>query len=271
MADSRKLHDREQAVLKTGKKSRKKRRKIKKTFIGFLFLMVIGTVVALSLTIWFPVQKISVSGESIYNQEQIISKAEIPDGQNLFLVPTGEVSQRIEKALPYIESATVKIVFPGSIKIVVSPATATACYQVDDGYLLISNNSKLLEKLTTIPDDVTLLKGIKSQTEIVGEPLEFEDDTKSALSQEILNDLRLHNIQTEMVDLTDTVNIIAKVDDRLIVEFGSSSDLTYKIAHLSEMLKQMDVTSTGVINLKLWSNNKPESYFRNEDITQYGQ
>jgi len=73
-----------------------------------------------------------------------------------------------------------------------------------------------------------------------------------------------------MIDLTDTVDIISKIDNRLIIELGSSTDLTYKIAHLSEMLKQMDATSTGVISLKLWSSAKPEAYFRNEDISQYG-
>ena len=271
MADSRRMSDRERAMQRTGQKNRRKKRKVRKAFLWFFFLMVIGTVVTLSLTIWFPVQKIAVSGESIYSQEQIIGVAAIPDGQNLFLVPTDTVAERIEKSLPYIESVTAKKVFPGTIKIVVSQATVAACYQIDSGYLLISNNSKILEKSSVIPDGVTVLKGIESQTETVGETLVIADADKSVLLNEILTALGSYNIQTEIIDLTDTVDIVAKIDNRLIVELGPSTDLTYKIAHLSEMLKQMDATSTGVISLKLWSSDKPEAYFRNEDITQYRQ
>lgn len=269
MADSRRMSDRERKVQQTGKKSRKKKRRIRKTFVVFLFLLIIGTVVTLSVTIWFPVTKITVSGESKYNQDQILGAAAIPSEQNLFLVQGDAVEKQIEKSLPYIQSANVKKIFPGTIKITVTPAAVAACYKINDGYLLISNNSKILEKVSSIPENVTLLKGIESKTETVGETLVVEDSSKLSLLNEILTDLNSYNIQTEMIDLTDSVNILVKADNRLIVELGSSTDLSYKIAHLSGMLKQMDVTSVGVINLSMWSNSKPEGYFRNEDISKY--
>ena len=68
-------------------KKAKKRARLKKGFIVFFLLFVLcATLVTLSLTVFFKTEQLKVSGNTIYESNEILETAGIKTGTNMFLV-----------------------------------------------------------------------------------------------------------------------------------------------------------------------------------------
>ena len=58
--------------------------------------------------------------------------------------------------------------------------------------------------------------------------------------------------------ITDELDIKIKTEGRFIVEFGTSNSLENKFAHLAGMIKNIDQSKTGTVNLSMWSASNTE-------------
>ena len=84
-------------------KRRKKRNKLRKFLLWFLAVVVIASVgVVLSLTAFFGIENITVSGNARYTEEEILNQCLIGTGENLFLADVKSASDMLELNLPYI-------------------------------------------------------------------------------------------------------------------------------------------------------------------------
>ena len=71
------------------RKKRRRRKKIIATLIALLCISII-TLGVLSLTVFFKIEKINVTGNTTYTAEKIISSAGIANGDNLILASEKE-------------------------------------------------------------------------------------------------------------------------------------------------------------------------------------
>ena len=108
-------------------------------------LLIAGAVVA-ALTVFFKVQSITVSGNARYTSEEIIAASSIEIEDNLFLLNKYSAAQAIFEKLPYVEEATINRALPDTIVITVRECAAAAGVVTPEGYWLISENGKLLER-----------------------------------------------------------------------------------------------------------------------------
>ncbi|MEG1887169.1 MAG: FtsQ-type POTRA domain-containing protein [Oscillospiraceae bacterium] len=260
---------RDEAVKKSSAVRKRKRRKVRKSFISVLLILVLATLTALSLTVLFPTQIITVAGESVYSAEQIIDAAGIPQGDNLILLPSDEIEKRIERTLPYTDRVKLKKILPGTVKISAFGAVTAGCYQAEDGNYLVSDKGKVLEKVADVPEGIKFIKGLATQGQSAGEKLKVKSEEKQKISDALVSNSALSKIAINYIDVSDDINIIMLAENRLIVELGTAASLNEKIAHFISMLPKMDATSQGVINLKSWTEIKPEAYFKEEDISKY--
>ena len=72
-----------------------------------LALVVLCVGVILVFSLFFKINTVTVTGQSVYSQKQIVEKSGITVGENLFRVDEEELSQLLSKELPYIKSATI--------------------------------------------------------------------------------------------------------------------------------------------------------------------
>ncbi len=136
---------RREARLKRERQQKRKRRFT--TCMLALAAIVIGVV--LSLTVFFKISTIEVTGTSQYSKETILNVCGVDTGDNLFLVKKARVADKIGRALPFTGEITVKRSFPNKIVIQVTDSVPSAAVAYEDGYALLNQDQKVLATVST--------------------------------------------------------------------------------------------------------------------------
>ena len=130
--------------------SRRKRRRNMSLYYFIVVVFVIMALIFLSLTVFFNIKKIEITGTDLYTDEQIIQIAGISDKDNLFRIDTNQMKTDILSSFPYLEDVTIKRKFPSTLKLTAVQAVPMANILNKDGtFCVISTTSRIIE--TGIP------------------------------------------------------------------------------------------------------------------------
>lgn len=242
------------------RKARQRRIRKRRMLIGFsLFIVLLAVVgVILSLTVLFPIKNITAKGSERYTAEQIISSSGIKLGDNLFI--SSVKTDALREKLPYTESVKIKRTLPDSITITVKDAVPYACYYADGMYYTVSKAGYVLESRDEKPESLFEIRagGVECA---IGKAVSFSSDKSQDLILEIEGLVEEYGLALNCIDVTDELNITLKTENRFIVNFGTSNFLQNKFAHLSGMIKNIEETKTGKINLSMWTEKNTEGTF----------
>lgn len=250
------------------KRADRKKKRIKRFFVRFaVFLAVAGiiTITILSLTVFFPVKSISVINPYPYSAEQVVEKSGIKKGENVFM-SGNNAEKSIVTALPYISKIKITRKLSGNVVIDITSATAVLAYKTEKGYYICDKNSKLLEIKNSEPGDVITVVGGKFKNAKVGYNLEFLNSEISQNIDLIMKSVENKEYKISSIDITNTAKINFEIKDRFIVTLGSGVNIENKLLHLDEMIKGIDKSATGYIDLSYWSEEKPRTIFRQSPI-----
>lgn len=236
------------------RKRRKRRRRLTCAAILF-FLAALG--IFLSLTVFFKIENITVTGDSRYTQEEIVAASGIQIGANLFLTNTVEAANQIEIQKPYIRTATIQRNLNGTIEITVEQTeTASLAVRTDGGYVLLDSGLKVLESgQGDLPEGAVELRAGNITAADTGAQLRTEDPNAASAMGELLAAVDRAGLSgITLYDLSDTSDILMTYDGRLDVQVGTTDDLDRKMAMLAEVIRRNDATNperTGMIDVRV--------------------
>lgn len=262
---------RQAAMKKIGQRRLRRRRRLRVQALFVLLFFLAGVIAALCLTVLFPVKIITVTGNTRYDAEQIIAASALATGKNLFLSPADQAAGRIQSQLPYIGKAAVIRRLPDTLEIQVEEEGPSAAYRTGNGFLLVNSGGKILERSADPPEGMLQIEGMEPSDGREGQQIAFADPSKGQLLEQLRQQIDSYHLQVESIDLTDAVDIRFVIENRILVEFGSASDLEYKMTHLVTALKDIQPDVTGTLNLKWWTSSKKDAYFQKGSIGTSGQ
>ena len=236
----------------------RKRRLIVLLIFFIALLLCVGVV--FTLTIFFPIEKINISGSKVYTAEQIEKASSIDLGDNLFAFSKKQILFELKEKLPFIESVSIKRKFPDTLNIKVTDAEEFMVYNCKNKYYTVSESGWVLEELNDSDSNLPIIKGVKVNCK-VGTEITYEDEKQKELIEIITKTLSKENIKVDYIDISDRVNLTLGVEGRFTVELGTSNDLEGKILHLASMIKNSDKQKCGKINLSMWTSNNKEGTF----------
>ncbi len=248
-------------------KKRRLKNKVRKALLAvILFTVLIAVGAVLSLTVFFKTQAVTVSGSGIYSQEQIVNASAIDTGDNLFLINSDKVSQKITTQLPYIYNVKIKKELPSTVKITVTDATAA--YAIENGdktFILADDNYKVLEASAgEQPAGSVLITDAAVKSAEPGKQLEFDDDAISNCLNQITEAIKVTDMKNATaISCKDINNNYIVYDGRITFELGTCDDLEIKIKRGVLICDEMNETNPsikGKINLK----SGKQSYFTPE-------
>ncbi len=234
----------------------------KALYRGFVLFCIIAvlTLAVLSVTVFFPVKTITVSGKSVYQSKQIVSASGIKEGENLFI--TGrDAEEKIARNLPYIKEVNVKRKFPATITLEVTANKAAYCYKTKKGFLVCDSSDKLLEVSKDLPKELLQIIGSTAKNTETGTNVSYEKNDRQKLIMQIRDAIKETDLKIIMIDVSDPLEIYFNVEGRFGVTFGSSGNLNQKITHLAQMVKKIDPELKGNIDLSFWSAENPRGIF----------
>ncbi len=244
------------------RKKVQRRRKVLAVMGGSFAVLL--AVMVLSLTVFFKIDTIEVTGASRYSAEQIIKASGIETGaQNLFTLNEGKTETSIMTALPYVGTVSISRHLPGTVVMEVSDITVVGAVQRENGYVVIGTNGRMLELVEKLPENCPLLKGANLTKMELGETIEYENEEQAATLDAFaaaLQDGEIDKI-TE-IDITDLYSVKATYDDRILLKFGMPTDLEFKIRFAAAVLNSGEITDTqkGTLDLSL-AVDKNRGYF----------
>ncbi len=260
---------REAAVKKNSKKrAARRRRRLITFFISFVIvLLCLGAV--LCATVFFPVKKIIVSGNSTYTEQDIITASAVTDEDNIIMLSSKKTAERISKTLPYSGKISIEKVFPDTVKIKVEAAVPKYYFLRDGLYCVADSEFKIIE--TTVEPPVSCIYIAMSETPKAepGEKIEFSASDSSLLDR-MMSLAKSKSLNVTGVDVSDDIDLKMIVDGRVLITFGSDVDIDYKFTHFAAMYEKMSEDAQGIANLKNWTSNNTKSTFRDVKIDALG-
>ena len=256
------------------RRSQNKKRKKKKTLrkiitVASVVLAVVVVMVILSLTVLFKIDTISVSGNSKYKTEQIISASEIEKNTNLFTADASNAQVQLLKKLPYIYQAEVKRKFPSTVQITVKE-TDTVYYikNKDNTFTLFDGTLKVLEaNVAAEPKDGIEIKKLAPSNAVAGEVIKSDDDKSYddlLAMMQFIEKLNLGDDITEIYS-NDINNNFMVYKGRITFKLGSTADLedkVYKALSVVEKINDSDPNAKGTVTVTA----DKKSYFTPPDV-----
>ncbi len=241
----------------------KKRKRIRLLVYALLLLCFAGTAIALSLTVFFQIGTVTVSGSSVYKPADIEKAAGIHIGDNLFLTNTGAAAKKITETLPYAGKAVVTRKLPDTLIIEITDTAQRAALDGENGYILIDETGKVLSAgAAEIGDGVAYVTGISASKAVFCQTIDFADSANKEILLTLLQALKNAGIEriTE-IRLKDINAITLLYDDRITIKAGGAANMDKKLKRAAEAIKDEDKRNPavrGTLDLTI----DPYVYFR---------
>lgn len=230
--------------------SRRKRRRNMSLYYFIVVVFVIMALIFLSLTVFFNIKKVEITGTDLYTDEQIIQIAGITDSDNLFRIDTSQIKTDILNSFPYLEDITIQRKFPSTLKLTAVQAVPMANIQNEDStFCVISTTSRIIETgVLEKKEGLVTVVGMDLEVKDLGKSYEDKDSMKTTILSQILSEINtLGMTKMNTIDLKDRKNIKMTYDGRLDIELGSSVDLAFKIKYVNAVIDKLSDTYQGTL------------------------
>ena len=230
--------------------SRRKRRRNMSLYYFIVVVFVIMALIFLSLTVFFNIKKIDVSGTDLYTDEQIIQIAGVTSDDNLFRIDTDQMKADILSSFPYLEDITIKRKFPSTLNFIAVQAVPMANIQNEDGtFCVISTTGRIVETgVLNKKAGLVTVTGMDLKVKDLGKTYEDKDSMKTTILSQILSEINILGMTNmNTINLSDRTNIKMTYDGRLDIEIGSSVDLGFKIRYVEAVINKLSKTYQGTL------------------------
>ena len=230
--------------------NRRRKRKTRKT-ITITVLLTVILVVVIMMSPLFNLKYVHIEGNEKLSYDDIYAASNIVYNKNIFKIPVSG-TERVIESLPYIESASLKRRYPGTIMISVTECVPVACLQYLDGKLIIDKRAKILEVYSGEEESLLpVIHGIEITEADAGKTVAASDIDKLNTAVEILNNIYSIDMQADLhyIDIEDISLIKLKVR-QVHVNVGDSSQLAYKMKYLKGIIDNLRADEKGTVDLR---------------------
>lgn len=245
------------------KNNRKKRKKSKAPIILLLLLVLCITAVVLLNTVLFPVEKITVKGESIYTTEEILNASAVNKADKLFAISETKINKLVTTKLPFIKEVKLNKKLPNEITLTVIPDLEKFSFSHENQFVVTSESYKFLEQQANQKEGTIVVQGVELVPNGVGEEITFKDEDKKDSFLSLINYLTKYELTVVGVDVSNLAQLKATINSGIEVNFGTSKDIDYKVQYLKAALKTIKEDAKGTIDFSGWTPSNPKGYFAN--------
>lgn len=239
--------------------------------LGLATAVAVVLALTFSVSIFFNVQNVMVSGAKKYDEWTIREASGIEEGDSLLGINEPKAAGLIQSALPYVDDVRIGIKLPDTVHIEIVELEVWYSIQDDEKFWwLITSDGRVVEQVdAATAGDCTKIKGVylsmpvpsyravaapgKPVLDENGEtvPTVYSEADKLSAALSILQYLELNGIIGEAVsvDVTDMTKIELWYGQQYQVNLGDNTQLNYKIECLKKVIAKLPEYETGLIDL----------------------
>lgn len=239
---------------RTAKVNSSLRKKLRAYLMYALFLAAVAAAaVLLCVFVFFKVHTVLVTGNTKYSDSDILETADIRKGDNVVMLETEIVEERILKKFPYMEDVNIKKKLPVTVEIAVDEAKAQYSVVYGEGmYAYTAASRKLLEAKEVPAEGSTVVRG--GEVQDVNGTLVFADEkVMNAFDIIVAAIEELPDCNITEMNISNIYDISLIYDNRIKLEVGGISDIDYKLSFGWEIVTGGSIGSDemGILDLTL--------------------
>lgn len=226
-----------------------RRRKAKILLIVMFFLLTAALAYPLVrlCMMQFVVGEVIVDGDVSYTQEELMAAAGIGTGDRLFEFDEKAAAAQTLERLAYLRSCSIEIKLPDTVIFRVSAGNAVIYTEVAGEYYALSATLRVLQRSQ---DGDTFRKSGLLYTElprasraVVGSFLELAGEVDTGYITDYIDTLALSELadRADRLFLDEKFNIVATVDGRYRVKFGSPSEMALKMLTAARVISSAEL------------------------------
>ncbi len=216
------------------------------------FLAVVVFAIVCLFTPIFNITGITVTGNKVLKEEDIVSASGIKRGDNLFLINTNKGEKAIN-ALGYVETVQIKRKFFSRIEIEVTESIEAAYIAFSGSYVGISDAGKVLSitKSGKKTPKKAVISGYALKSAKKGEYIDGKSERKTETVKLMLSVLSRNGIlpSVKKIDVSSLNEVYFTLDSDTRIIMGSTDQADYKLKCLSAVLDELGEIRGGKINL----------------------
>ena len=199
------------------------------------------------------VTDIEVMGESRYGEEVIVETSGIVPGQRLLLLHRTSIKKTLLQALPYLETAKVSLIPPGTARITVTAATPMCIMQLPEGSYVISDSWRILGPAEEADGTLPVVTMEMPEGQQTGAELAFISEADRRMAVDIFAVLKDNDILKDIseIDMKNTAEITVRYLDRFTVKLGDKLDLAAKLRLVEASAGSLTQTARGTLDATL--------------------
>ncbi len=234
---------RQEQIAKTQRRRRKKRKRNYTLYYIILAVFLIVAGVTLSLTVFFNIETIEVTGSSIYTLADLDGVLDAKPGDNLLRLNTKALSETVLQSLKKADRVEVKRVFPTTLLVEIEDGVPKIQLYYENQYYTLSQRGRVLDIASESVPNVPIVIGPKPDGAQIGSYVDLileneERDWLNILFKELeasgLNDI-------SVVDISSTISLKLYYQNRIEIKLGSFSELDTKLQMVKAVFQNGDI------------------------------
>ena len=235
-------------------RTNRRRRRGRYAFLWKLFgFFVAAAAVVAALALFFRMDHIVVNGNERYTESEVLEASGLESGGNLYFLNKFAVKERIFAQLPYVEEVAINRKLPDTLIIEVRECKAIAGIESEGGSWLISEQGKLLEEVTALPEGNPLVTGETLIAPVASQPMSFGEgaDYRMSVLLTLLQRAEARGLRANInvIDISDDTALHFTYLDRFDVRVPWTADMDYKLESLEKVVEVLENNETGRIDL----------------------
>ncbi len=225
-------------------KSKRKKLKIKNALtIGAVLTFALIFIVLYCYSRGALIENVIIEGAHIYSEQEIQQAAGISAGKNMLSLREKKVRRDITKKLPYIKDVTMEYDLPDTLLLTVKETADKYVIATDSGQLTLDSDGKVVsDAKTEIKSGLFCAEGFDYQAFETGD--DYEPEGVNAERYRILCEMVTYFeasgiVDTAVITLSNTENVIVTVDGKIAVYFGDCKALDEKVPYASKIIEQV--------------------------------
>ncbi len=241
------------------KKIKRKRKAERLALLTGLALVVMSIGVVLVLALFFKIDTITIKGDKVYADKEVILQSGIETGDSLIRVKESKINDALTKELPYIGEVTLEKKLPDTLIINVVATREVVAFQGGAGFVLVDAEGKVLsENASMLRDNVAVVSGLKLKSAKAGEIISLSDEKSTENLLQLLTAVKSSGIELLTdVSLDKDGNWILIYDDRITVKVPADEGLETELKRAVEILNtenERNPYTEGVLDLTMGDN-----------------
>ncbi len=229
------------------------KKKLSLTKILMIVIVLIFFILILLKSSLFQIKEISFEGGEKYSKEEILSKININDETNIFMVRAKYLKRLLEKD-PYIKTANIKLKYPSNINIIIKERKVRGYVPYMGSYLYIDEEGRVLNVDISYREQLPVVKGLDFEHFRIGEILEVKNINSFDVVVKTAN--MMIKYQSEYEEVKDIVEINVSDSKNIHIYIrngdfllGDSTDYDYKIRLMLSIIKKAPAKNKGFIDI----------------------